>query len=874
MTTPVAGGPLSSEVLQKSFLFASMPSDQREAMAARAELLDFPEGAIVFHESDAGDCLYIVVQGHVAIFSTNEEGGETMLAELGAGESFGEMALLTGEPRSASVRANGATSLLRLMKNDVDRLLQEQPSLARELLAILGQRLRSSNLMMRRGASREQALRSFMTQSVEQDWPELIGNSREMRAVRAAAEQAARGDSPVLIEGEIGTEKRAVAQFIHTQSRRAEGILLGMDCATIASVEGHRKNQTDPLVIEVSQDSALFGHSRGSFSFATTSRMGYLEFANGGTLVIERPERLAPAVQQKLRQFLETGKVFPLGALEPIESDVRIVAAADQDLQKAVEEERFDRRLYELLSAHTVEVPPLRERRRDLPLLVDHFIAKYNQTMGKAVEGTTADALNVIFGYEWSRNYEELEEVVRRGISLAEGRQLTPEQIFIGLGPLEQTGRVNLLKLSLARRLWEAPAFPLAFQLLAVSVLAVSLGLGFFGPEGVRNNPALPLVWAIWWPGLALSILFVGRLSCAVCPMGAVGRGLQTRWSLRRKVPPWLRDGGPYLAAAGFALIIWVEQSTDMPSSSQATGFLLLGILSAATIGAVVFERSAWCRYLCPLGRMVGTYSRLSALELRSNNEICTADCKSHACFTGSSQAGGCPMYQGAFSLRDNEFCILCGRCVKSCANRSVRLNLRLPLTELWSSAQSSMATALFVPTLVGTVLSIELRHTGLYDGLLSVLEWQGVVFAVVLLASILAVGAMLWAAALVVGWRFSLEAAAVFRWFALSMLPIALAGEVAHQIWPLLTEAADIVPAIGNVLGGQDWGDFTFSASSGFVRGLQFALVALGALGSLYVGRRLIAQSGLGRAALALVFHRVTVVALLSAYVAVFFFS
>jgi transcriptional regulator with AAA-type ATPase domain/polyferredoxin len=875
VTTRATGGARPSEVLQRSFLFASIPSDQLEAIAARAELLDCPAGVVMFHEGDAGDSLYIVVEGSISVFSTNEEGGETILAELGSGESFGEMALLTGEPRSASVRASRDARLLRLMKNDFDLLLEEQPSLARELLGMFGQRLRSANLLMRQGASREQALRTFMAQSMDQEWPELVGTTREMRKVREAAEEAARDDRPVLITGEVGTEKRAVAQVIHGLSRRAEAILAGVDCAAIAIVEHDgREPQADSLVTEVSQGSALFGHSRGSFSFAKTSRMGYLEFANGGTLVIERPERLAPAVQERLREFIETGKVFPLGAVEPVELGVRIIAAPDQDLEKAVREQRFDRRLYELLSAHTIEVPALRERKRDLPVLVDHLIAKHNHTVGKAVEGITPDALNVIFGYEWSRNFEELEEVIRRGISLTGGRQLTPEQIFIGLGPLEQTGRVNLLKFSWMRRLWEAPAFPAGLQVLAVAVLALAIGLAFFGPEEVRENPALPLLWAIGWPALALSILFFGRLSCAVCPMGAVGRGVQGWWTLGRKVPLWLRDGGPYLAVAGFAFIIWAEQSTDMVSSGAATGFLLMAILGGAVIAGVIFERSAWCRYLCPLGRMVGTYARLSALELRSNNEICAADCLSHACFTGSAENSGCPMYEGAFSLRDNESCILCGRCVKNCANRSIRLNLRMPLSELWSRGRFSMATAVFAPVLVGTVLAMELRQTDLYDRLLLVLDREGAAFGVVLLAGILAVGGVLWTAALAVSVRASATPAILFRCFAFSVLPLALAGEVAHQMWPLFTGAADIVPAVGNLLGGQEWGHLTFSASTSLVRGLQYAIVVLGAVSSLYVGRRLVSQNGLSQARLAVISHQLAVVALLGAYVTVFLYS
>jgi CRP-like cAMP-binding protein len=252
--------------LRNSFIFTSIPPEHLEFVLANAEILELAADTLIFSEGDPGDALYVVVEGSVSVFSTNEEGVDVVLAELQAGDSFGEMALLTGEPRSASVRASQDTRALRLMKNDFDRLLEEQPALARELLQVFGQRLQQTNLRVRRESSREQALRMFMAQSMEQDWPELVGTGREMRALRAGAEEASRDDEPVLIGGERGTEKRAVAHAIHSQSQRSGGALLGVDCTAIPAVDGAREAQADPLLNEISQDSALFGHTRGSFS--------------------------------------------------------------------------------------------------------------------------------------------------------------------------------------------------------------------------------------------------------------------------------------------------------------------------------------------------------------------------------------------------------------------------------------------------------------------------------------------------------------------------------------------------------------------------------------------------------------------------------
>jgi transcriptional regulator with AAA-type ATPase domain/polyferredoxin len=874
MATSVGERELLLQSLRNSFIFASIPPEHLEFVLARADVLELASDTLIFSEGDPGDALYVVVEGSVVVFSTNEEGVDVALAELDAGDSFGEMALLTGEPRSASVRASQDTRVLRLMKNDFDRLLDEQPALARELLQVFGQRLQRSNLRVRRESSREQALRMFMAQSAEQDWPELVGTSREMRALRATAEEASRNDEPVLIAGERGTEKRAVAQAIHIQSRRSGGVLLGVDCTAIPAVDGAREAQADVLLNEISQDSALFGHMRGSFSFARTSRMGYLEVANNGTLVIERPERLARAVQERLREFMETGIFCPLGTSEAVRSNVRIIVAADEDLARAVEEGRFDRRLYELLAAQTVTVPPLRERKRDLPALIQHLISRHNHSYGKEVQGITADALNLIFGYEWPRNLDELDEVIRRGVSLADSDTLTGEQIFIGLAPLEETGRVNVLRLGLIRRLLESPLFPRALQYLAVAVLAACVGLALFGPLNSRNNPALVVIWSLWWPGLVLSIVFLGRFFCAVCPMGAVGSLLQRRKTLGLKIPGWLKDYGLYAAAAGFLLIIWVEQVTHMPTTARATAGLLLVILTGAVISGVLFERRAWCRYLCPLGRMIGTYAGVSPIELRSNNNICTADCKSHACYAGSETAAGCPMYQGAFSLQNNEPCILCAECVKNCTNHSVRLQLRPPGAELWELPQHSLATALFVPVLVGSALAIELRHTGLYDRLAEAIGNERLAFTVGILGTTALVGAALYLGALLLRGRGSGEVAPRFSWLAYSLLPLALAGELGHQLVPLLRGAGELIPSIGGLLGGQDWSSLGGRAAPELVHAIQVLVLVLGAALSWHVGRRLLRRRLAVEGGTVLLVQSLGVVAMFAIYVAVFLYA
>jgi NAD-dependent dihydropyrimidine dehydrogenase PreA subunit len=317
-----------------------------------------------------------------------------------------------------------------------------------------------------------------------------------------------------------------------------------------------------------------------------------------------------------------------------------------------------------------------------------------------------------------------------------------------------------------------------------------------------------------------------------------------------------------------------VEQIARMPTTPLATGGLLLAILTGAVMGSVLFERRAWCRYLCPLGRMIGTYAGVSPIELRSNNNICTADCKSHACYAGSEAAGGCPMYQGAFSLQNNEPCILCAECVKNCTNHSVRLQLRPPGAELWELPQHSLATALFVPILVGSALAIELRHTGLYDRLAEAIGNERLAFTVGILGVVALVSAALYLGVLLLRGRGGSEVASRFSWLAYSLLPLALAGELGHQLVPLLRGAGELIPSIGGLLGGQDWSSLGVRAAPELVHAVQVLVLVLGAALSLHVGRRLLRRRLAVEGGPVLLVQSVGVAVMFGIYTAVFLYA
>jgi transcriptional regulator with AAA-type ATPase domain len=708
-------------------IFSSLPSEELKKIALIAEEQVLTAGDMLFEQGDVGDSLYIVVSGQLEVFLTSSDGLETVLANRGPGSAIGEMALLTGEPRSASVQATEDSVVLVIGKHDFDQLLADNPSLAHVFIKTISGYVREAHLKTEQETSQELALREFLSQEHRRPEAELIGRSRNIVALNKAVEELAVIDSPMLVIGEVGTEHSTVAQLIHEKSHRKEQALFIVDCATIPTLTPlgqSQEGEVNSLLMELSQDSAIFGHESGMFSFTKSRRMGYLEVAHSGTLVLENVDKLQHNVQKKLAVYLRDGDFLPWGSSDTIRADVRVIGTSSIDLVQAVEQGRFDEDLCEQLSGQSVSIPPLRDRKRDISAHVEHFIAKYNGETQKAVKGVTPEAMNLIMSYDWPDNVEELESVIRRGVHISQSEMLTPQEIFIGLQPLSGEKRLNLFHFEWLRRVFENRLFPTILQIGTVAFLGLILLLGLFGPQDPTSNIALILTWAIWWPMLVLSFVFAARFWCSVCPIGAIAGIMNRLYNSGLKVPSFLRKYGIYFSIAGFALIVWIEQATEMDASPLATSFLLLSILTAAIVTGLLFERRAWCRYLCPLGGMASVFATTSVIEFRGNLDVCNNECRTHACFVGTDAVKGCPMYQGAFSLQNNEHCVLCGNCIKICESQSPRINLRPPAMELAADPQqlrtkslsSRLGLALFVPVLIGSLLARESKELAIHE--------------------------------------------------------------------------------------------------------------------------------------------------------------
>ena len=242
----------------------------------------------------------------------------------------------------------------------------------------------------------------------------IIGNSEEMRKAIDLCQQIAETDVTVLITGENGTGKELIARALHENSRRKKRPLVPLNCAALS-----------PQLVE----SELFGHEKGAFTGANIQKKGRFEYADHGTLFLDEVGDIPMATQMKLLRVLEDGEITRVGSNESIKVDVRLVSATNRLMQELIDEGKFREDLYYRLKVVTIHLPPLRERRQDMPLLVDHFIREFSRVYRKPITGVEREALNALTSYSWPGNVRELRHAIENMVVVSRGDALTLENL-------------------------------------------------------------------------------------------------------------------------------------------------------------------------------------------------------------------------------------------------------------------------------------------------------------------------------------------------------------------------------------------------------------------------------------------------------------
>ncbi|NIS61182.1 MAG: response regulator [Proteobacteria bacterium] len=278
------------------------------------------------------------------------------------------------------------------------------------------ERLRRENLFLKKEVQKEYSFEN------------IISKNERMRQIFDTIRKVAKYKSTILIAGESGTGKELVAKAIHFNSDRSNQPFIPVNCGAIP---------------ENLLESELFGHTKGSFTNAVRTKKGLFEEADGGTMFLDEIGELPLQLQVKLLRVLQDGEIRRIGDSKPIIIDVRIIAATIKDLEKEVGEDKFRDDLFYRLNVLPIKLPPLRERKEDIPLLVEHFIHKYSRELNNPIEGITPESLNCLLNYSWRGNVRELENVIERAIVLTDSKQIQVENLPIEIQNPREEPRVS-----------------------------------------------------------------------------------------------------------------------------------------------------------------------------------------------------------------------------------------------------------------------------------------------------------------------------------------------------------------------------------------------------------------------------------------------
>ena len=288
------------------------------------------------------------------------------------------------------------------------------PEFPAAVVEVVRKALEQRELRKERRQLQQENLLLKRTLGTAHQFSNIIGRSDAMAGIFRLIETVASTTSTILITGESGTGKELAARAIHFNSPRRDRPFVALNCGALP---------------ETLLESELFGHMRGSFTGAATNKKGLIEVAERGTVFLDEIAEMTPMVQVKLLRVLQDRRFRRVGGLDEIEADIRIIAATNQDLTKAVAEGKFREDLFYRINVIPIHLPPLRDRREDIPLLADHFLARYRDQMGKRVTGISGESMALLMAYRWPGNIRELENVIERAVALEPTPVILPDSL-------------------------------------------------------------------------------------------------------------------------------------------------------------------------------------------------------------------------------------------------------------------------------------------------------------------------------------------------------------------------------------------------------------------------------------------------------------
>jgi len=415
----------------------------------------------------------------------------------------------------------------------------------------------------------------------------------------------------------------------------------------------------------------------------------------------------------------------------------------------------------------------------------------------------------------------------------------SPESIDV-----EPRGR-NLLKIRAVRSIMRSRWYPGVLQIPIAAVFGLIAYELLVGPTSAHDNAGTALMWVLWWPLIPIVFVFLGRFWCAVCPFATLSDFVQKLVGVNRPVPAFLKSYGIWIIDATFIAITWADHVWGIVESPWGSGILLLLLTFAVIVSGAFFQRRTFCRYLCFLGGLSGNYARTGMIALRADTDIC-ATCKSKAaCFNGTEKVAGCPLFSFPRTMDSNANCNLCANCIKSCPNDAITLTLRKPTQELWYLRFPKIEESFLAMAIMGIVLIQNVTMLKIWTQILAAVErLTGITNYAFIFTIVFAIGVSIPVGLLAIAGKVASKANLEstrqnFARFGYALIPLDVAGHVAHNLFHLLAEGKSVFYTVASLFGSHATGSSAI-VGNGTIRILQFAVLALGLWGSFYTVRRI----------------------------------
>jgi CRP-like cAMP-binding protein/polyferredoxin len=824
--------------------FRDLSENLRESIRQKAILKEYPRDTVIAQAGDPGENIRFLISGRAAVVIREEAGQDIPVEIIHPGDMVGEISYLIGRPSplNSEVVALEPCRVLEIPVQEFDKLVQSNPAAAVTVLKNLARKVVRLDGSVYKNVRKKRALQTLISRQ-EHLFPDYFVSETVRRRTGKRLEELTHSERPILITGETGVGKEFMAHAVYEISPHHKRIFLCLDllspCAPTGSAPNYCELPESPIDRTKEQMRLFFGSESDGDGGARLEIPGYLELTEEGTLLVRSIEQLSFDVQQELMRTLQTGTFRRLGGTTEQAADFRLIGTTNLDVSEISQEKHP---LLHWLLTNSLDVPPLRKRRKEIPSLARHYINQYCQELHKDVRKLPKETVKALVAYSWPGNDRELATTLKRAVLLAENGMLRPQDIYFDMRRIEGEGKIDLLRMPALRAALKSPLFPAIFQSAAAPFFFILLIMLFLGPADPKSNLGGLFSWAVGWPTMIFGAFLWARFWCSICPMGTISHLAKRIMSFEVPFPSVLKANSDLIVAASALFIIWLETATDIRNSPINTGLLLLAILVLAIVVSVIFERQSWCRYLCPLGGMMGVFAKVSPIELRADRNVCASQCTSNECYTGTATLEGCPFGQMVPSLRSNRFCKLCASCYKNCPHSAINLNLRVPGREIWEIRQAFAVTAFLVISMLGGLLSDLLHKSAVYDAVLTSLPNvpELLRFTIFFVATLGFANLLVLVSAGISSQVSGDDTRENFARYGLALLPLVLAGYMAFHLYYLINLGVHFPLVLWQMFQFEIFHQLVITVPPAWTLFFQETIIWVGIVGTLAVGYRL----------------------------------